>query len=123
MNENIQDLIYNATIIGLFILAVTLVLFINMTSINMKDAFNEANKIDKTVYESSNEIHEVTMAGSDIIYKIYNGLESDIEIGGIEILKSTDVHTFDFSTIEPLRQYQITNRMNDSGEIIRVIFH
>lgn len=122
MNENLHELLYNMLALFLFVIAIALFFLINKTSYEMMDAFNKESNIDRTLYESRKETEEITVLGSEIICKIHNGLENNIEVKGIEMLKDIEAHTIDFSMIEPLRKYKSTNVISDSGEIIKVIY-
>ncbi|PKM51545.1 MAG: hypothetical protein CVV02_06310 [Firmicutes bacterium HGW-Firmicutes-7] len=122
MNENVQDFIYSTTALFLFVLALALFFFMNDISISMNEALNNANRTDRTVYETSKEAKAFTISGCEIIVKAHNGLECDIEVEGIEISKNIDACNFDLTIIQPFRQYEITNRINASGEIVKVIF-
>lgn len=122
MNENINALLILLGEIGVFCIAVTLFLVITKECDGLIACFYDNIRTDRNVLEVEDE--QVSLVhGASIIFQIQHGLETNIQLDGVNILKDMSVVDFDYSIINPAWEYEMRQEFNNLGEITKIIYY
>jgi len=123
MNENLGDFLFNSFCVFIFITAISLFILINnSTNDNIKLVKNNLSQ-NKALYQSNIAPNkDIKVSGSEIINKIYDGLEVDIIVNSYPISKTVDKFNFNYDIIDFKSQYKVSYNMDSNGKVISIVY-
>lgn len=122
MNENLGDFLFDSFCVFIFITAISLfILMNNSTNENIKLVKSNLTQ-DKALYQSNIAPKDTTVNGSEIINKIYDGLDVDIIVNSYPISKTVDKFNFNYGIIDFKSQYKVSYNMDTNGKVISIVY-
>ncbi|HEX3028800.1 MAG TPA: hypothetical protein VHT34_05765 [Clostridia bacterium] len=122
MEEGLTKLIFRvaATVLFISALAVFLILFFKTQSVTrliQDDLVNQKAITDKATGNENEFVY-----GAQIISSIMSGLETDINVDGIEIPKTVDTSIFNYESIDAPSIYDLRYSFGNDGVITEVMY-
>lgn len=118
MSENLADFLFDVAMVLVFVIALSLFLYLTpLSSKNVELLSNTINR-DKEITENREyNMDYTTVTGADIIGNIINGLETDIRVDGWYIHKDENFYAddFKFDSINERGRYKVKKDINSNG--------
>lgn len=120
MNENILNALDEFTAVICFLLAISILIMLNQSTIKLLEAFNPDKYSNHGIIQGSFESNRPLISGGEILLQVYDGLEYDICVEGKYISRSTEIKDLDPSILKMEGKYLGDHILDTSGRIILI---
>ncbi|MCX7772806.1 MAG: hypothetical protein N2376_06815 [Clostridia bacterium] len=122
MTENLAEFLFNALVLALFVLALVIFLLV------FPNSEGNLQALTSTIHESrqlvQHQIEETypTRTGGQLLFSLYQGLETDIIVDGTYLPKGSDAKMADYISIAPDAEYTEKWYMDTNGRVNLVVY-
>ena len=118
MGENLADFLFDVAMVFMFVMALSLFLFLNPLSDKNVELLAGTINRDKEIAENrAYNMEYTTVTGADIIGDLIKGLETDIIVDSEYIFKDVNIFDdeFNFYNINERGKYKVTRNIDSKG--------